>query len=349
MSEEIDIESEDSFMSQILNESNENNGLNGSPEESMPSGLNRLLSGPLRIPKLDPDLGYASQTPRTPFSSNNDRKRKNPTRRCLSEILDSSYNISPEVLSLYFDYRTNIWQINCLILQTDRSPTFFSFTHKSKERLSWGQSSSTELSPIFKKNVTSPENSENDSLMANTSMSSVCSPLFTSEMNPMKRPLTPKIRKSNSMVSSSIKRTIPIFRSFSANEAQIMQAVEMSCATPSLIGDCSKPYALPLIQGRHQDLKSISVDVLAQVLEGHYKDLIEECVVVDCRYPYEYNGGHIRGAKNIFSQEAILQEFIRNKKSTPTASRSDDKRHILIFHCEFSSERGPTLYGIIFG
>ena len=128
-----------------------------------------------------------------------------------------------------------------------------------------------------------------------------------------------------------------------------MQAVEMSCATPSLIGDCSKPYALPLIQGRHQDLKSISVDVLAQVLEGHYKDLIEECVVVDCRYPYEYNGGHIRGAKNIFSQEAILQEFIRNKKSTPTASRSDDKRHILIFHCEFSSERGPTLYGIIFG
>jgi len=85
------------------------------------------------------------------------------------------------------------------------------------------------------------------------------------------------------------------------------------------------------------------VDVLANVLEGHYNDLIEECVVVDCRYPYEYNGGHIKGAKNIFSQDAILQEFLRNKSCSPSVKTSDEKRHILVFHCEFSSERGPTL------
>ena len=123
-----------------------------------------------------------------------------------------------------------------------------------------------------------------------------------------------------------------------------MRAVQISCSDPSLIGDFSKSYALPLVQGKHQDLKSISVDVLAQVIEGDYKDLIEQCIVVDCRYPYEYNGGHIKGAKNIYSQEAILQEFLRNKSELPTISQNTEKRQILVFHCEFSSERGPTLY-----
>jgi len=142
---------------------------------------------------------------------------------------------------------------------------------------------------------------------------------------------------------SSTKKSIPLVRWRSLpNEAQIKRAVEMSCAIPSLIGDCSKPYALPIVAGKHQDLKYISVDILAQVLEGHYKDLIEECVVVDCRYPYEYNGGHIKGAKNIYSREAILQEFLRNKSATPVKEK-EENRHILIFHCEFSSERGPTL------
>lgn len=211
-----------------------------------------------------------------------------------------------------------------------------------------GQSSS-KLTPVFTrfrhKLSVSPQSpnddSENSSLVANTSIDSLMNSslmLTTNEIIPLKR------RKSISLTASPTKKSIPFVRCHSANEAQIMKAVQISSADPSLIGDFSKSYALPLIQGKHQDLKSISVDVLAQVLEGHYNHLIEDLVIVDCRYPYEYNGGHIRGAKNIFSREAILQEFLRNKNEVPAIRQNTEKRRILVFHCEFSSERGPTLY-----
>lgn len=64
------------------------------------------------------------------------------------------------------------------------------------------------------------------------------------------------------------------------------------------------------------------------------------------RYPYEYEGGHIRGARNIYSEEEIVKQFVDVKKkfsSNSNTSSVDSKHHVLIFHCEFSSERGPKL------
>ncbi|XP_054167237.1 M-phase inducer phosphatase-like [Oppia nitens] len=177
-------------------------------------------------------------------------------------------------------------------------------------------------------------------------------------MDPMDKSVTPmtnhlpvKRRKLSNKLSQH-KRT-PLFRYYSANDAvqsaAVMTAVQKSCSDPSLIGDFSKSYALPLVRGKHQDLKSISAAVLAQLLEDNYSDAIAEYTVIDCRYPYEYNGGHIRGAKNVFTKEAILEDYINNKTQKPSEpqekenTRDDNKRQILIFHCEFSSERGPTL------
>ena len=33
---------------------------------------------------------------------------------------------------------------------------------------------------------------------------------------------------------------------------------------------------------------------LAQVIEGQYSDVVEKFTIIDCRYPYEYEGGHIK-------------------------------------------------------
>ena len=33
---------------------------------------------------------------------------------------------------------------------------------------------------------------------------------------------------------------------------------------------------------------------LASVLTNDYSSVIENCIIVDCRYPYEYDGGHIK-------------------------------------------------------
>lgn len=39
---------------------------------------------------------------------------------------------------------------------------------------------------------------------------------------------------------------------------------------------------------------------LAAVIVGEYEKDIEACVIVDCRYPYEYEAGHIRVRQSAF-------------------------------------------------
>ncbi|XP_074759784.1 M-phase inducer phosphatase 2 isoform X2 [Athene noctua] len=106
-----------------------------------------------------------------------------------------------------------------------------------------------------------------------------------------------------------------------------------------LIGDFSKAYLLQTVEGKHQDLKYISPEMMVAVLTGQFSSLIESCVIVDCRYPYEYEGGHIKGAVNL-PLEQDVEEFLLKKPIVPFDA---SKRVIVIFHCEFSSERGPRM------
>ncbi|KAH0627709.1 hypothetical protein JD844_003839 [Phrynosoma platyrhinos] len=88
-----------------------------------------------------------------------------------------------------------------------------------------------------------------------------------------------------------------------------------------LIGDFSKGYLFNTVSGKHQDLKYIDPEMIVAVLNGKFSGVLKECVIIDCRYPYEYEGGHIK---------------------KPMVS-SDNKRIIIVFHCEFSSERAPRM------
>uniref|UniRef100_A0A182VQL5 protein-tyrosine-phosphatase n=1 Tax=Anopheles minimus TaxID=112268 RepID=A0A182VQL5_9DIPT len=139
----------------------------------------------------------------------------------------------------------------------------------------------------------------------------------------------------------------PVYqKSISMNDAQIMSALSRSSSEPDLIGDFSKAYVLPLMEGQHRDLKSISGDTMARLVRGDYHDKIASFKIIDCRYPYEFEGGHIRGAKNLYTQEQIIDELIKSKTESPNVVSCQDgamRRHIVVFHCEFSSERGPKL------
>ena len=95
---------------------------------------------------------------------------------------------------------------------------------------------------------------------------------------------------------------------------------------------------LPLVQGQHSDLKYISVQTLESILL-HNQEHQKNIVIVDCRYPYEYHGGHIKGAINLYRREDIIDTFITRTINCGTNINNS----ILIFHCEFSSERGPRL------
>ncbi|XP_074802640.1 M-phase inducer phosphatase 1 isoform X3 [Natator depressus] len=106
----------------------------------------------------------------------------------------------------------------------------------------------------------------------------------------------------------------------------------------NLIGDFSKDYLFHTVDGKHQDLKYIDPEMIVSVLTGKFASFIKECVIIDCRYPYEYEGGHIKGAVNLHMEEDV-EDFLLKKPIMP----SENKRVIIVFHCEFSSERGPRM------
>lgn len=104
-----------------------------------------------------------------------------------------------------------------------------------------------------------------------------------------------------------------------------------------LTGDGSKECCLPTVQGRFHDLRYITHSTMKDVVDGKYDDVIGSFRIIDSRYSYEYDGGHIAGAENIHNKDDIL-DLLKYPKSN-----MDGKREIIIFHCEFSSERGPKM------
>jgi M-phase inducer tyrosine phosphatase len=72
-------------------------------------------------------------------------------------------------------------------------------------------------------------------------------------------------------------------------------------------------------------------------LDGVYNDKIDTFLIVDCRYSYEYIGGHIVGAENISCPTLLEKRFFENPmKNGP--------RTIVVFHCEYSVQRAPRMY-----
>ncbi|XP_027578706.1 M-phase inducer phosphatase 2-like isoform X1 [Pipra filicauda] len=106
-----------------------------------------------------------------------------------------------------------------------------------------------------------------------------------------------------------------------------------------LIGDFSKAHLLPMVKGKDPSLKYISPDTLVAVLTGQWSSFIKSSITVDCRYPYEYEGGHIKGAVNLPLQQDV-EQFLLDQ---PILSLDTSKRVIIIFHCEFSAHRGPKM------
>ncbi|CAG5087361.1 Oidioi.mRNA.OKI2018_I69.PAR.g11526.t1.cds [Oikopleura dioica] len=96
--------------------------------------------------------------------------------------------------------------------------------------------------------------------------------------------------------------------------------------------------ALPLTTvGKHSDLRYISTETMANLLDEKFSIDYE---VIDARYPYEFNGGHIKGARNLFTKDMINEAFFG--ENTPPVEEGSKKK-ILVFHCEFSSERAPSM------
>ena len=96
--------------------------------------------------------------------------------------------------------------------------------------------------------------------------------------------------------------------------------------------DSDQQMILPILE-RADTVPRISPDTMAELLQGGWKDQYDVLIVVDCRYPYEYEGGCIPNAININDPAKFHAKFF----DCPL------KRCVIVFHCELSKTRGPKL------
>ena len=83
------------------------------------------------------------------------------------------------------------------------------------------------------------------------------------------------------------------------------------------------------------DLNSISANTLANLILNQKQPYL----IIDCRFDYEYNGGHIKNALNFSSPEHMESFFFTDAYRIAKLMKT-----IVIFHCEFSQHRGPKMY-----
>lgn len=87
----------------------------------------------------------------------------------------------------------------------------------------------------------------------------------------------------------------------------------------------------------HEIKNPIDPSTLAKLITTQSHDYI----LIDCRFDYEFQAGHIKGAKNIVTPEKLEEEFL----SDPTRVRQLMTRQTaIILHCEYSERRAPQAW-----
>ncbi|PRT56151.1 M-phase inducer phosphatase [Wickerhamiella sorbophila] len=91
---------------------------------------------------------------------------------------------------------------------------------------------------------------------------------------------------------------------------------------------------------KQDQFRRIKRETLCELLDGKYKHIYGRVLVIDCRFEYEYEGGHIAGAINISSKTRLLQELLSDVQRIKGGS---NEQTLLVFHCEYSAYRGPLM------
>lgn len=98
------------------------------------------------------------------------------------------------------------------------------------------------------------------------------------------------------------------------------------------IQDPMLPHFFP--EGDSESIPRISQETFLDVLDNKFTGRYTQRIVIDCRFEYEYEGGHIDGAINYNDKELLARHLFQ----TPMEGKT-----LLIFHCEYSAHRAPMM------
>ncbi|KAH0564906.1 hypothetical protein GP486_001705 [Trichoglossum hirsutum] len=151
-------------------------------------------------------------------------------------------------------------------------------------------------------------------------------------------PVYGHIRKPSTQAArprKQFRRSLSMFE----HPGDIMKEKKDACASAGLqsIMDVDESHKLLLPsfipEDRPDCLPRVSRETLIDVLDGKYGRLYDHTIIVDCRFEYEYEGGHIEGAVNYNDKELLAKKLFECANSNT----------LIIFHCEYSAHRAPIM------
>ena len=109
------------------------------------------------------------------------------------------------------------------------------------------------------------------------------------------------------------------------------------------IQSCEAPEPTPIFKSRSQSRFEIPADGndpypvlspadLREILTNPMSEF-NRIIIVDCRFDYEFRGGHITSAVNIHTHDDLRNLFHKYEQ--------EGDEVLLVFHCELSHDRGP--------
>ncbi|CDK24774.1 unnamed protein product [Kuraishia capsulata CBS 1993] len=199
-------------------------------------------------------------------------------------------------------------------------------------------------SPVVERDI-SIDNSDGDD-SANNSIGS-----------PLQHRLNAKLRLFENKPSNKARRTHSMFQT--PQELYVGPA-QVNSISNDICGLSFKPAVdPPFVRAANSVLPSTKIrtfmvqdDLIPRIDTLQFVDILQgkhegfdSFVVVDCRFEYEYRGGHIDGSVNITSQTDLEKNFLTEgvKAHRPGKGSNANGTKLVIFHCEFSSYRGPLM------
>eukprot|EP00727_Mastigamoeba_balamuthi_P008808 m51a1_g455 putative m-phase inducer phosphatase 1-b-like (280) ;mRNA; f:148444-149570 len=122
-------------------------------------------------------------------------------------------------------------------------------------------------------------------------------------------------------------------------------------ARPAFLVRTSGPRdVLPTIEERcATSVRKLDANTVADLIAGRHSSTVDAYEIVDCRFRYEYEGGHIKGAVNVPGDGDVSEMLRRRYFGAAVPKGKDAARKVLVFHCEFSQERAPNAARILRG
>lgn len=119
-----------------------------------------------------------------------------------------------------------------------------------------------------------------------------------------------------------------------------MRAEKRCCTTGSIQPELlqREEHTLQLPHFRPTDdaagLPRITKETMLDVIDGNLTADVGEVAIIDCRFEYEFMGGHIKNALNCNDKDEMVRKLF-DEKSIGIK--------VLILHCEFSHFRAPSM------